>query len=196
LLELIRDGAIGDVTTIWSTFTWFLDDPTQIPASAELAGGALMDVGCYPVNLSRRVAGCEPTRACAFQRKRLVDDTLVGLLEFPNGVLAEIECSIESYERVRAEIVGTRGAITLERPWNPGDDEGRFILRRDGRDEVIVTPGANRYTLEIDDFAHAVLTGRPPRWPAEDAVANMAAIDALLASAQTGAIVPVEQAAD
>ena len=192
LLHCLRDGAIGQVTCIHSTFTWFLEDRTEIPASAELAGGALMDVGCYPVNFSRLIAGCEPVRACAFQRGTDVDDTLVGILEFPNGILAEVECSIESHERTRAEIAGTRGAIVLERPFNPGDNEGSFLVRSEGNDERVITPGANRYQLEVEDFARSVLTGEPLRWPAEDAIANMAAIDALLASARTGKMVAVE----
>ena len=131
LFPLLRDGLIGTITCVYSTFTWFLEDRSEIPASAELAGGALMDVGCYPVNLSRIIAGCEPVRACAFQRGTDVDDTLVGLLEFPNGMLAQIECSIESHERARAEIVGTKGSIVLESPWNPGDEEeiGRASCR-------------------------------------------------------------------
>jgi predicted dehydrogenase len=194
LLPRLREGVIGQVTCMHSSFTWFLDDRTEIPASAELAGGALMDVGCYPVNLARLVAGCEPTRATAFQRGTDVDDTLVGLLEFPNGILAEVECSIESHERTRAEIIGTRGMIVMESPWNPGGEQGRFLIRADGREEWVVTPGANRYQLEVEDFARAVLTGVPTRWPAEDAVGNMAAIDALLASARTGKIVGVEPA--
>lgn len=192
VLECLRSGVIGTITCIHSTFTWFLEDRGQIPASAELAGGALMDVGCYPVNLARLAADCEPVRACAFRRGTGIDDTLTGLLEFPNGILAQIECSIESYERTRAEIVGTRGAILLESPWNPGDDQARFILRTEGRQEQIATPGANRYRLEVEDFARAVMTGGAPRWPAQDAIGNMAAIDALLASAATGKLVSVE----
>lgn len=192
VLEVLHSGVIGDITCMHSTFTWCIEDRSEIPASAELAGGSLMDVGCYPVNLARMIAGCEPQRACAFQRGGEVDDTLVGLLEFPCGLLAEIECSIESHERVRAEIVGTKGAMLLERPWNPGDDQARFSVHTERGEETFVTPGANRYRLEAEDFARAVLTGVPPRWPAEDAVHNMAAIDALLASARTHRMVEVE----
>jgi predicted dehydrogenase len=196
VFELLREKAIGEITFVYSTFTWFLDDRSAVPASAQLAGGALLDVGCYPVNLSRMVAShacaCEPQRACAFMRGTDVDDTLVGLLEFPNGVLAEIECSIESHERVHAEIVGTAGAIVLERPWNPGGASASFTLCRNGKSETIVTPGANRYQLEAEDFVRAVVNKTPPRWTVADAVANMAAIDALLASARKGSVVPVK----
>ncbi|MCX5758961.1 MAG: Gfo/Idh/MocA family oxidoreductase [Candidatus Hydrogenedentes bacterium] len=203
VLEYVSDGAIGNVIGIQSTFTFLLDDPHSISASAELVGGALWDVGCYPVSLSRRVAQCEPVRASAMMRggaiptkspltTGFVDDTLIGMLEFPNGILAQIECSIECFERVRAEIVGTKGAIVMESPWNPGNQRAEFTLRREGRTDRIETSGANRFQLEVEDFAEAVLTGTSPRWPVEDAVANMAALDALIASARTGTVVRVE----
>jgi len=192
VMEYLRNGAIGEIIGIQSTFTFLLDDPASIVASAELAGGALLDVGCYPVNLSRRVAGCEPTRAQAMMRGKDVDNTLIGTLEFPNGILAQIECSIECFERVRAEITGTKGAILLESPWNPGNRHAEFVLRRETGTERVETLGANRFQLEVEDFANAVLTGTPPRWPAEDAVANMAALDALMAAARTGTPIAIE----
>ena len=192
VLEYVSDGAIGNVVGIQSTFTFLLDDPHSISASAELVGGALWDVGCYPVSLSRRVAQCEPVRASAMMRGGAIDDTLIGMLEFPNGILAQIECSIECFERVRAEIVGTKGAIVMESPWNPGNQRAEFTLRREGRTERIETSGANRFQLEVENFAEAVLTGASPRWPVEDAVANMAALDALIASARTGTVVCVK----
>jgi len=191
VLERVRGGAIGEVIGVHGVFSFMLDDPKSIVASSELAGGALLDVGCYPVNLARLVAGCEPARACAMMRAGTVDNTLIGLLEFPNGLLAQIECSIECFERVRAEITGTKGSIVLESPWNPGNRRAEFILCREGATERIETPGANRFHLEVEDFANAVLTGAAPRWPIEDAVANMAALDALIAAARTGAAVSV-----
>jgi xylose dehydrogenase (NAD/NADP) len=191
VLGLMAEGAIGDLTSIRSVFAFRLTDRSNIRASAELAGGALMDVGCYCVNLSRRLAGCEPVRACAFERRTTVDDTFFGQLEFPNGVVAQFECSIDSYARQGAEITGTEGAIILEDPWFPGKDRAKLMLRRKGLEEVIDTPGANCYHLEVEDFVRAYKTGTPPCWPPEDAVANMAVIDALYESANAGMALPV-----
>jgi len=191
LLGLIAEGAIGRLTSIHSQFTWFCGDRTEIPASAELAGGALMDVGCYPVNLARLITGAEPTRVSAFERRSTVDDTLFGLMEFPDGVLSSFETSIENFERHRAEIAGTEGVIVMERPWNPGGEQAQFSLRRNDADEVITTAGANRYRLEAEDFEHVIRTGAPPRWPVADAVANMAVIDALYASAREGRAIAI-----
>ncbi len=193
LKAMLASRAIGDVVSMQSTFSFFNDDPKSVVASAELCGGALLDVGCYPVNLSRLVAGCDPVRASAMMRGRAVDDTLIGMLEFPNGVLAQIECSVECFERVRAEIVGTKGSILIESPWNPGDERAEFVVRTEGGTARIETPGGNRFMLEAEDFADAVLTGRALRWPIEDAVNNMAVLDALIASARNlgGAAVAV-----
>jgi len=193
ILETIRDGAIGDVVSIDACFTFTLDDRSEIPASGELAGGALMDVGCYCVNLARLIAGREPVRAHAFERRTTVDDTLVGTLEFPNGILARFECSIENHPRSRAEITGTQGAILIDKPWFPGESEAQFILCRGNRREAVTTGGANCYHLEAEDFVEAYRTQRPARWGPDDAVANMAVIDALYQSARTGAAEPIQQ---
>ena len=192
LIALLLKGAIGNVVSIRSSFSFFLRDRGEIPAASELAGGALMDVGCYCVNFARLVTESEPLGAIAFEHRTSVDDTLAGILRFPDHVLAQVDCSIEAYDRARAEIVGTEGAIVLENPWFPGEEHGEIVVCRDAKEERFSTPGGNGYHLEVEDFADAVLTGRPPRWMVDDAVANMAAIDALLRSARTGAPAAVE----
>jgi predicted dehydrogenase len=193
LIQALRGGAIGEITSVAGRFTFALDDFSQLPANAALGGGSLMDVGCYPVNLMRLLLGAEPLRATAFARMRGgVDATLVGLLEFPGGVLGQLECSIESEERHGAAITGTQGAILVTRPWLPGSEGTEYLLKRAGVDEVVHVPGAQCYCLEVEDFAQAVRTGRPTRWSLEDAVANMAVIDALLRSAREGRAVEVQ----
>lgn len=191
VLQLIEADAIGRVTSVRSLFTFCLEDRTDIRATADLAGGALMDVGCYCVNLARRIAGCEPTRAFAFERRTTVDDTLFGSLDFPNGMLSQFECSIESQHRRRAEITGTKGMIVLENPWTPGEQQASILLRRGEQEEIITTAGANCFHLEAEDFADACKYHRPLRWPVEDAIANMAVIDALYTSARSGSAVLV-----
>jgi len=191
ILERLNEGVIGKVTSIRSCFAFRLSDRRNIRASAELAGGSLMDVGCYCVNLARRIAGCEPARAHAFERRTTVDDTLFGTLEFPNGILCHFESSIENHPRSCAEIVGTEGMILIENPWFPGEESARFVLRRGDHEEIIHTPGANGYQLEVEDFVNAYRTHQPLRWPPEDAIANMAVIDALYASVREGRAVEV-----
>lgn len=189
---LLAEQAIGELVAINSTFTFALERPDDIRTSAALAGGALMDVGCYCVNLSRRVAGCEPARTHAFERRTTVDDTLLGSLEFPNGVVAQFECSMESHARQYAEIIGTKGMIEIPKPWYPGEERAQFILRQNGREETVRTEGADCFHLEIENFSRALRTRTPVRWPIEDAIANMAVIEALYTSARDGVVVGLE----
>jgi predicted dehydrogenase len=191
VFELIESGAIGKIVSIKSTFCFYLANRSNIRARADVAGGSTMDVGCYCINLARRMAGCEPARAQAFERRTTVDDTLLGTLEFPNGILAQFECSIENQLRKRAEIAGTEGAIVLPDPWFPGDDAAEVILINDDGEERIPTAGANCYQLEVDDFVRVMRGDGPLRWEPSDGVANMAVIDALYESAREGRAVEV-----
>jgi len=186
-LRRLDRGDIGALVSVDSRFSFFEDDREGVVASAELGGGALMDVGCYCVNLTRLVTRAEPLRVTALQVGEAVDDTLMGVMEFPGGVLGRFETSIASAEDHRVEIRGTEGAIVLPDPWLPGLGETRLLVRRWGEvDEVVVVPGADTYRLEVEDFARALVSGVSPRWSAGDAVANMAVIDALVASARAG----------
>jgi D-xylose 1-dehydrogenase (NADP+, D-xylono-1,5-lactone-forming) len=186
VLSLIHEGAIGTLVSMAACFTFRLDDPRSVVASPELGGGALLDVGCYPVNLARLVAGQEPHTAVALARRTTVDTSFFGLLGFPGGFIASVECSIECHERQHASITGTDGTIVLESPWFPGADASRFTIFHEGEGRPptsVSCPGGDAYRLEVEDFARAVTTGTPPRWGIADAVANMASIDALFAAA-------------
>jgi len=190
--DLIEAGAIGTVSTIHSRFTFLLEDRSANPASAAMAGGALMDVGCYCVHLSRMIAGCEPTRVSAFERRSRVDDLMLGMLDFPNGILAQFETGIASAERHGAEINGTTGTLVLERPWHPGVERAEVRIRRWGKeDEVFPVPGADPYFLQVEDFVAVCRGEREPRWTLRDAVHNMDVIDALFRAAREGRAVPV-----
>ncbi len=188
-------GTIGKLSSIRAVMTFRLDDEHNIRRSIRLAGGALMDVGCYCVNVCRLITGQEPERVSAMERRRTVDETLIGLMEFPGQVLCQFECSMESHPGSRVEITGTDGALLIESPWFPGEEQGEFTLVRGREREKIRTPGADCFALEAEEFAAAVRDGQPVRWPAEDALANMRVIDALYASAQRGAAVAVAPSA-
>ncbi|MCC6485983.1 MAG: Gfo/Idh/MocA family oxidoreductase [Candidatus Hydrogenedentes bacterium] len=184
LLETIEAGAIGGVMSIRSAFTFRLEDRNNIRWKKELGGGALMDIGCYCVSLSRLVTGKEPLRVAAVERRSDVDGTIIGVLEFPGNVLAHFECSFEQYGRSFAEIEGTEGLIILKRPWFPGEQSAEFFIRRGEHEERVSVPGANTYRLEVEDFGHACQTRKPPRWSIDDAIANMSVIDSLYKSAR------------
>jgi len=193
LLGTLAAGAIGEVVSVSARFSFALDDPAAIPASAALGGGALADVGSYPVSLARLVLGAEPERALALERTARggtgADATTTALLSFPGGRHAILECSIETHERHEASVRGTRGTIEIESPWFPGEEGSRFrVWRGDwpGACEEVRCPGGDGYRLEVADFARAVATGSGPRWPIEDAVANARAIDRIREAALGG----------
>jgi predicted dehydrogenase len=192
MLELIRDGAIGEVVALRAAQAFYMTDrPTNIRASVELAGGAVMDIGCYCINFCRRIAGAEPSRAFAFERRDGVDFTLLGSLEFPTGVLGQFSVSMETNGYSRGEILGTKGMIITEQPFFPGRNDTEFVLRRGTEDETVRVTGVDCYGLEAEDFMRAMKSGKPTRWPVEDAVRNMAVIDAVYQSAREGCAVAV-----
>ncbi len=182
VIESVSQNKIGELSTIFSRFTFMLDEPGTITANPRLGGGALMDVGCYCVNVSRLITGAEPLKSSAFAVCGKVDETMTGMLEFPGGILAHFETSINNFERHYTEIAGSEGSIIIESPWFPGEKEASFIIRTNSGDEIVTTPGANCYVLELEDFMDAVTNKRPPRWGMDDAVKNMMVIDALYGS--------------
>jgi len=192
LLELLRAGVIGRVTTVGGHFSFLLDEPDSIVGSVALGGGALADVGCYCVHFARLVASREPVRAAAFARYDGVDRVLTGLLEFPEGPLATFTTAIDSAERHRAWVHGTTGTILIEHPWHPDANGASLLIQRHGLpDEIVTVPGEDPYFLEVEEFVAACTGKTPPRWPVADAVANMAALDALTTAAREGRVVQV-----
>ena len=191
ILDTIAEGRIGKVMMVRSAFTFRLPNRSNIRWSPVLGGGALMDIGCYCVNIARLITGAEPVRAEAIQRHDGVDGTTIGVLEFPGRVLSHFECSFEQHARAYAEIEGTDGVIVLPKPWFPGEQTAEFVIKYDDREERIAVPGADTYQLEVEDFGDACTTRRAPRWTIDDAIANMAVLDALSLSAKEGHAVEV-----
>jgi len=190
VLELIELDRIGEVSTMDATFTFIEEDRSSIVASEKMAGGALWDVGCYGVNLMRMIAGCEPARVCAFARHSTVDDIMVGIMDFPNGILSRFETSIANAEKHHVEIAGSKARIVIDDPWLPGSEDTTIRVRCHQKpDEVIIVPGADTFRLQIEHFNDVVMNGVRQRWPLDDAVANMVVLDALAESAQEGRIV-------
>ena len=191
--DMLDQGVIGELSTMESCFTWMCDDRSEIPASDTLGGGALLDVGGYCVHLARTIAGDNPWRVAAFERRSEVDDTMLGLLDFPGRFLARFETSIANYERHRVEIAGTRGAIVVENPWVAGTGPATIILHRENEEPRSITvPGANAYTLQLEHFVELVRRGGVDEDSLEDSLAQARVVDALFASALTGRVHSVD----
>jgi len=187
--EMVATGSIGSLSAIEAAFTFRLTRPDNIRFSPELGGGALMDVGCYCVNVIRTMAGSEPGRVSAYETSAPsgVDGRLTGMMMFDDGVQAHFDCSLTDERRERYLLAGADGFLEVERAFLPGssDCEIREVRGRDG-EKIHTIPGADEYQLMVEHFADCVQTGQTPRYSVEEAAANMRVIELLKRSAAAG----------
>jgi predicted dehydrogenase len=188
--ELVRAEAIGELRSIVTVFSYYNVDPNNIRNIADIGGGAVMDIGCYPINISRFLFEREPVRVSAIIERDPVmrtDRLTSALFDFAPGQ-ATFTCSTQMVPFQRVQVLGTRGRIEIEIPFNaPPDeptrifiDDGLELAGRNARTEEF--PVCNQYTIQGDHFSRAVQENLPVAVPVEDAVANMAVIDAVLAA--------------
>ena len=194
--ELLAAGRIGRLQTVQSWFSYYNDDPRNIRNIAAAGGGALMDIGCYSVNLSRMLFGAEPERveaAIVRDPDQEVDVLTSALLVFPGGGTATFTCSTRSETDQRVHIYGTEGHISVGIPFNIPPDRPTHVYVTHGG-EPPVAPAVERltfetadpYGVEADAFADAVLDGARLPTPPEDAVANMRTIEHVFEAAARG----------
>jgi predicted dehydrogenase len=187
VLKLVRESALGPLAAIQSAFTFRLRRSDDIRLSKELAGGALMDVGCYCVNVSRSLASAEPVEAQAFATwaPSGVDSRLSGTLRFERGLVAQFDCALDLERRESYVVAGPEGHLSVDAAFVPGEGETSIEERRgrSGR-SIHVVPGADEYRLMVEHFADAVRERREVRYPASEAAANLRAIEALYRSAR------------
>jgi D-xylose 1-dehydrogenase (NADP+, D-xylono-1,5-lactone-forming) len=189
LVEIVAAGEIGSPTLVRASFGFTVTDPANVRLSAPLAGGALMDVGCYPVNAARMVAG--PVRAAtAAARWRDVDVTLAGVLDHTGGALSLVSCSLVSGRHNELQVVGSDGVITVPDAFTPPKDRPSTMLVTRGTDteEQTFAP-VDQYALEAEGFAGLVAAGHEaaaslPQMPLVESLDNAATIDTLLATAR------------
>jgi predicted dehydrogenase len=193
LRRLLADEVIGEPRILRASFDFYLRRPHDVRWSLELGGGALLDVGCYCVNVLNLLLGRPPVSvtASAVWAPSGVDLALAGTLEYPDGVLGIMDCSFQVGTTMQQslEISGTGGAISLSQPFRVGEEDVLIIADRADQSstpDVILVPGANEYQLMIEHFSAAVLTGSTPDYTLQDSLANMRVLDALIASARTG----------
>jgi D-xylose 1-dehydrogenase (NADP+, D-xylono-1,5-lactone-forming) len=185
--EMVDTGAIGEVQQISASFTFALRSDDNIRLSKALAGGGLMDVGCYPISFMRLMTGQEPqtVRAVArFGAGSDVDENLAGLLLFPSGVIGHFDCGVRAFRCQPAEIRGSTGRILLEKAFTMEPNEKPVIQWwHDEQYEEISVPAANHFTRMFEAFGDALLEGKPYPFAAADALANMRVIDQVRAEA-------------
>lgn len=190
-MQVVRDwihlGEIGEIERILASFTFTLSRLGNPRWDAKMGGGALWDVGCYAVNFSRFIADQEPEEVFGWQRIHSsgVDDALFGVLRFPEGLYAQIDCGFTAPLRKKAEVVGKEGTIYLEDPWH-ASPTANIYLKKDGEKKSIPVPEGDSYLLEVEALCDAALEGKPPLVPLEDSLGNTRTILALYQSAREG----------
>ena len=192
--ELIVSGRIGHLRSVSGFFSYLNRDPANIRNVPEWGGGALMDIGCYPITLSRFMFAAEPSRVLGLVERdpeMKTDRLSSAIMEFPSGQ-AVFTCSTQLVPYQRMHFMGTSGRIEIEVPFNAPNDRPCRIFIDDGRDLFgggLATesfPVCDQYTIQGDVFSRAVREGTEVPVSIEDAIKNMAVIEAIFRSAESG----------
>jgi predicted dehydrogenase len=190
-LEIVRSGRIGPLRSIFGFFSYYNPDPKNIRNIPAYGGGAVMDIGCYPINISRWMFGEEPVKVMAAVERDPVmktDRLTSAVLEFPSGH-SIFTCSTQLVPYQKMQLFGTKGRIEVQIPFNTPPDRPCRIFIDDGSDlfgGAIVTeefPVCDQYTLQGDAFSRAIQENAPIPGTLEDALKNMEAIEKILGAA-------------
>jgi predicted dehydrogenase len=194
--QLATSGRIGQLMSVQTWFSYYNEDATNIRNIFDAGGGALFDIGCYAVNLSRMLFDGEPTRVQASIRRDPtlgVDVLSSAILDFEGGGMATFTCSTRTEDDQRVHIYGTTGHVSIGIPFNiPPDRPTRVYLTAGGdppvepRVETFTFEPADPYAVEFEQFSAAVLDGGPLPYPVQDAVANLRVIDEVFRAAEGG----------
>ncbi|MHC4517447.1 MAG: Gfo/Idh/MocA family protein [Planctomycetota bacterium] len=187
--QLVAEGAIGQLRSIQSFFSYYNADPANIRSKPECGGGGLMDIGCYCISLSRFLFDAEPQRVMGiveYDPALKIDRLASGILDFGAGT-ATFTCSTQLTPYQRVNIFGTEGRVEIEIPFNAPAGKPCKVWRQTGADVTeIRLPKCDQYTIQGDLFAQAILNDTPVPTPLDDAVANMRVIETVFESARTG----------
>jgi predicted dehydrogenase len=185
-------GDIGEVKAIQSLFTYFNADPKNVRNMADIGGGGLLDIGCYPITIARFIFGADPLKVAAtiehdpkFKTDRLVG----GLADFGKGrhLTFTVSTQLAPYQRVH--IVGTKGRIEVEIPFNaPPDKPNRIFVQgmKMNEGKWITYPVSDQYMKQAEAFGRAIRKEEKNAWAVEDAIVNMKVIDAFFKAGKTG----------
>jgi predicted dehydrogenase len=191
--EIVEDE-LGEVHTVDASFKFPLSDPGDIRLDPALAGGSLLDVGCYAVSAARGFLG-EPDRAFAHSRDSRdsgVDTNLSGVLSYDDGRVASVSCGLDGPDRDYYRVETDDGWLEAPNCFGPDHDQSVSLTYSVGGREVTETFDAvDHYTLQVEAFADAVAAGEPPKVDRAETMGNMRAIDALARSAERGEPVDV-----
>jgi xylose dehydrogenase (NAD/NADP) len=179
-LQILASGRLGKIRSINASFRFLLDRVATIKEDPALGGGALYDVGCYPLDLIGLVTGSEPVSCVVeYQREHGVDVNLSALLRYDDGLIASLHCGFNAFGRMHTEIIGTDGMLESSDTYL--DDAGELILRTKAGSERIAVAASDRYAAEIADFSRAIQQQRQPYISLEQSLRTMRVMDRLIA---------------
>ncbi|MBS1229593.1 MAG: oxidoreductase, Gfo/Idh/MocA family [Proteobacteria bacterium] len=180
ITEVLDSGVLGKILSVNSTFRFLLDREHTIKEDAALGGGAMYDVGCYPLNLISLIAGAEPVSvAVECDQRHGVDVNLSALLRYEDGLIASLHCGFNAFGRMHSEIIGSQGMLLA--PDTFLDDAGVLALHGNDGCKLIAVAESDRYGEEIRDFSNAILENRAPKLKLDESMITMRTLDRIMA---------------
>ncbi len=192
--KLIHDGVIGDVAFMRASFSFYLEDRSNIRLNNDLGGGSMFDVGCYALHAIRNILEQEPVSVYAsahYHPELHVDTTMTGTLNFGNGIVTSFDSSFDCASRESYEVVGSKGSITVTSAFRPDTNEGmigEIHVKTDEGTEVLEEAG-DQYTLMAENFANAVLNNQALFYDITKIRNQMKVLDAVYESSKTGQVI-------
>ena len=199
VIEVLRSGSLGDIKYIYSAFRFLLSRVNDVRSKPELGGGSLYDVGCYPLNftgmvvdeiarIQTSVTGKPVTTLATPEsisvqcvKEGGVDVLFSALLKYSTGLIASINSGFNAHRQIESQIVGTKGVLNIPNTFL--DEPVALTLTRDGqKEEKIQVEKTDRYRLEIEDFADAIINKRAPLFSLNETLRNMELMDRLYAA--------------
>lgn len=192
--RIVEGQIVGEIKSINSYFSYFNIDPDNIRNKREMGGGGLLDIGCYNISLSRFLLNSEPKRVLGkveYDPVFKVDRQTSGILDF-GSVCSTFTCGTQMAPYQRVNVVGTKGRIEIDIPFNAPSDQCTRIWLYEGSDcKEIVFELCDQYTLQGDLFSLSILNDVPVPPPLKDAVNNMKVIEAVVKSSQTNSWITI-----
>ncbi|NNE66767.1 MAG: Gfo/Idh/MocA family oxidoreductase [Pyrinomonadaceae bacterium] len=192
--EIIASGRIGTLNAVTGFFSYYNDDPSNIRNDLEKGGGALLDIGCYCVNVSRFVFGNEPTEVSGLIERDPqsgIDRLSSSMMRFASGH-STFTCSTQLVPYQSMIFFGTKGRLEVQIPFNIPVETTTNLFVDDGSDlyerslEKIEFEAADQYTIQGDVFSKAIMERAEPDYSLEDSFGNMSVLDAIFRSAKSG----------
>ncbi|MCX5494998.1 Gfo/Idh/MocA family oxidoreductase [Kaistia dalseonensis] len=191
--RLLRAGRIGPVHTVQTFFSFLNIDPNNIRNKPETGGGAILDIGCYAIASARFIFEAEPVRVMALIDRDPVmgtDRSVSILADFGEGRQFSASLSTQAFRHQRVGIIGTEGRIEMPTPFSAPTDETTTIgidIHGPGQPlDTLTIPAVDQYALQVEAFSRAVRGTGPWQYGIDDALANMAVLDALFRSEKSG----------